>query len=431
MKKRVVAALCVLAFCLSLLPALAAGSQTEVIHLAVNDHFFDREFNLSTMPVSIGNVIYVPYMVFDSSAAGVDFHISYSQSRGGGEYTLTLYSLQGRLTFDLVRGTAVGESGEQLNMSAILRNGRPFIPIQAVCTYFNRLAGETVIQYVYTSTDYGSLVRLRNGDAVLSDSAFKSSAMGSMRIRYERYLQSLIPTPAASPSPSPSPANPTVPTTAVTPLPTPAPPSPPSVPPAVVTAAIPSPTQTEPAETPEPDEKELQVYLAFRCGMDSRVEQLLSILSNRGITALFLFEPEQLAEQADQVRQVVGGGHSLGLIVSGNDPETLLAALDAGNAQLERLAWTRTRIAMVSGGRQRTINQLTEQGWHCWQDNLSPTSSPSNTLPARILNALDRQQTVARITLDGGSATLSALPRILSQLLEEKCRILAPLESDF
>lgn len=196
MKKRILAALCLAALCVAALPALAAeDNQVEVYQLVINDHFFEWDGPLTdaTMPIGVGNVVYVPYTVFDKDVAGVDFKISYGQKQEAGEHTLTLYSLNGMLVFDLLRGTATDGQGNRLSMRARLHNGKPYIPANAVCNYFNSLAGPsvTLVQYVYNPTDYGVIIRLRNSEAVLSDFAFRQSALGAMKTRYNNYLQSL------------------------------------------------------------------------------------------------------------------------------------------------------------------------------------------------------------------------------------------------
>lgn len=401
MKKRICALVCALVLCLPMLAVLAAGTDTSSIyHLAINDHFFDNELNASTMPIKVNGVIYVPYTVFDRDLAQADFKISYGQKREGGEYTLTLYSTSGALIFDLIRGTTTDVYGNSVGMRAVLNNGRPFVPIQAVCNYFNTLAGTTLVQYVYTDTEYGALIRLRNEEASLSDFMFRQSALSSMQSRLNRYLQGQNPQPTTAVQPTVSPTSP-----AVTPRP-----------------------DDEDDDRPGPD---IQVYLAIRCDTGEGLMEMLDTLDQRGVVALFLFSPQQMEQQAELVRQVVGRGHSLGLLVSDTDLSGALDQLEEGNRLLEQVAWTRSRIALADGADSQVIQGLEEAGWHCWQGNVDGAVGTKGTGRAnRIYAAVEDQPREARITMDDTNISAAALERLLSRLQEEDYTVRAAVETE-
>lgn len=402
MKKRILALLCTLILCLPALGALAAGTDTSnIYHLAINDHFFDSELNAATMPIKVSGVIYVPYTVFDRDLAQADFKISYGQKREGGEYTLTLYSTSGALIFDLIRGTTTDVYGNSVGMRAVLNNGRPFVPIQAVCNYFNTLAGTTLVQYVYTDTEYGALIRLRNEEVALSDFMFRQSALSSMQSRLNRYLQSQNPQPTTAVQPTAAPTAPVV-------------------------------TPRPDDEEPDPAGPDTQVYLAIRCDTGAGLAEMLDALDQRGMVALFLFSPQQLEQQAQQVRQVVGRGHSLGLLVSGTDLSGALEQLEEGNRLLEQIAWTRSRIALADGAGSQVIQGLEEAGWHCWQGNVDGTVGTNGTGRAnRIYAAVEDQSQEARITMDDTNVSADALGRLLSRLQEEGYTVRAAVETEF
>ena len=398
MKKRICALLCVLLLCLPAFSSLAVSVDTsDIYHLAINDHFFDAELNTATMPVKVSGVIYVPYTVFDRSLAQADFKISYGQKREGGEYTLTLYSINGALIFDLIRGTTTDVYGNSVGMRAILNNGRPFIPIQAVCNYFNTLAGTTLVQYVYTDTDYGALIRLRNEEVSLSDFMFRQSALSSMQSRLNKYLQSLAPQPTTAVQPTAAPVTPT---------------------------ATPQPNEEDPPDTP--------VYLAFQCLGGGGLDEILDTLAQTGVTALFLFSPQQLEGQAALVRQVIGSGHSLGLLVPGDSAQSALEALEQGNALLEQIAWTRTRMVLAEDAGRQVIESLEEAGWHCWQGNVDGTAGTGYvTRTNRIYASVEDQRQVARITMDDTEISAAALSRLLARLEQEGYSIRAAVETEF
>lgn len=402
MKKRMLLFLCALLLCLPVFGVLAAGTDTSnIYHLAINDHFFDSELNSATMPIKVNGVIYVPYTVFDRDLAQANFRISYGQKREGGEYTLTLYSTSGALIFDLIRGTTTDVYGNSVGMRAVLNNGRPYVPIQAVCNYFNTLAGTTLVQYVYTDTEYGALIRLRNEEAALSDFMFRQSALSAMQSRLNRYLQGQNPQPTTAVQPTASPTTP-----AVTPRPD--------------------------DEDPDPTEPDTQVYLAIRCDTGEGLMQILDTLDQEGVVALFIFSPQQLEWQAEQVRQVVGRGHSLGLLVSDTDLSQALDHLEEGNRLLEQIAWTRSRVALVDSADSQVIQGLEEAGWHCWQGNVDGTVGTTGTGRAnQIYAAVEDQSREARITMDDTNISAAALERLLSRLQEEGYTLRAAVETEF
>ena len=98
----------------------------------------------------------------------------------------TLYSLRGTLVFDLNAGTCVDQlNGTSLDMRAVQRNGRVFLPLAGVCSFFG-------LNYTYTPTQYGTLIRITNGQEWLSTQDFVSTASGdAMRTRYYEYLRQL------------------------------------------------------------------------------------------------------------------------------------------------------------------------------------------------------------------------------------------------
>ena len=192
--------LCAAALLLSLLLAGTAKADEITIYLmAEKDQMLDLP--LSAMPAWINGDIYVPYTAFDWTVTGVNLGVSYGQERTETEYKFTLYSLNGMLVFDLNAGTCTdGFSGEAKDMRAALRNGRVFVPLAGVCSFFG-------LNYTYTPTNYGTLIRITNGQERLDTQQFVTSASGlSMPTRYYKYLQELNQGTQPTPSPSPTPS---------------------------------------------------------------------------------------------------------------------------------------------------------------------------------------------------------------------------------
>ena len=137
-------------------------------------------------------------------------------------------------------------------------------------------------------------------------------------------------------------------------------------------------------------------------------------------TALFLFSPQQLEGQAALVRQVIGSGHSLGLLVPGDSAQSALETLEQGNALLEQIAWTRTRMVLAEDAGRQVIESLEEAGWHCWQGNVDGTAGTGYVTRAnRIYASVEDQRQVARITMDDTEISAAALSRLLARLEQE------------
>ena len=90
---------------------------------------------------------------------------------------MTLYTLQQMVVFDLNRGTCYNPLTEQtLSGRAILRNGRPYVPVASVCSFFG-------LSYSVIDIDEGYIVRIKGSGVVLSDYSFVDSAQNSIRNR--------------------------------------------------------------------------------------------------------------------------------------------------------------------------------------------------------------------------------------------------------
>lgn len=369
MKKRILTLLAALALVLGLaLPALSASSD-PVYLLAVNDRMCDLPNG--TLPISIGGVIYVPYTVFDKDSAGVDLGVYYGISQDRGT-VLTLYALSGRLTFTISNSACTDGQGNSLNWQAHIRNGIPYVPASAVCGFFG-------LNYSFLPTpDRGTLIRITNSSATISDSSFLTSVTLHMTTRYNNIIQSRdsLPIPASSITP--------VPTSTITP------------------------------GGSQNSREDVRVYLAIDA---STSENDLTALFPAGVHALFLFTPDSLTARSAQVRRAVAQGHSVGLIVEG-EPETALGQLERGNELLSHIARVRTRIVSAPGS---LTDALTNAGWACWQPNITGQSAFA------LLANLELKQSVGRMELPASPTTVS---RVISRLQEDHYTLRQPLETE-
>lgn len=368
MKKKLTAIFCALAILLALaLPVTGAGSTPAVYILAVNDKFCDLPGG--ALPVVVNGTLYVPYTVFDKRATGVDLGVYYGvglgQSRGT---TITLYSKDSTnvLIFAVTMGTCQDGEGNTMNFRATIQNAVPYVPAAVVCAFFG-------LQYSFLPTaSRGTLIRISNAAATMSDNQFLSTGAQAMSTRYNNILQSMdLPTP-------------------------------------------PTPTPAAPTPTPGGEKEDVRVYLAVEA--DSSSSDLVSAFPD-GVQALFLFSPDSLPAQSALVRKAVAAGHSVGLTVSGTEAEAL-GQLEQGNQLLAHIARTRTRIVSAPEELRET---LTNAGWVCWQPNVSEDSSYA------ILSGVDLKRTVARVQLP---ASASVIGRVLPQLQEKGYDLRQPLETD-
>ncbi len=370
MKKQLcslLAAVCLL-FAISIpFQCAQASSNTTVYLLAANDKFCDLPGGV--LPVAVDGTIYIPYTVFDRDATGVDLGVYYL-IRQDWSTILNLYSRSGMLTFTVNMGICEDNLGNAMNFRAVIRNGIPYVPAAAVCKFFD-------LQYSFLpTTDRGTLIRITNSQASLSDSMFLSSAKLGMSSRYNNIIQSMEPQPTA-----------------------------------LAATSTPAPTATA---TPAGGKKNVRVYLAVDA---SQAEEDLTLFLPSGTHILFLFTPDSLSAQGSLVRRAAAAGHSIGLIVSGTAEEAL-EQLKLGNEQLSHIARIRTHI--VSAPSSLTA-ALTAEGWSCWQSNVSGSSTST------VLSSLESKQSVGRITLP---ATPAVLNRILAQIRSDGYTLRQPLETD-
>ena len=163
-------------------------------------------------------------------------------------------------------------------------------------------------------TQYGTLIRITNGQEWLSTSKFVDSATNSMRVRYNEYMEAL----AAASSPAASVGGNTG-------------------------------STVRPSSTPEDTgQRQLTVALAFQC-TGSGAEQLLDALEQAGLRALLLFRPEELADNEAAIRRAVGSGHTIGLSIQETSAQQALEEAEQGSAWLEDYLRLRPHIVYLEG----------------------------------------------------------------------------------
>lgn len=362
------ALVCVLILFLLLLPS-AAGAET-MYNMVVNDSFL--EYAADNTPIVVGGTVYIPYKVLIAEHnGGQQLGIFYGTIEDIN--TLSLYSKQQILTFYIDSGTTYDATGNSYPFRAIVRNGTTYVPAVSVCNYFG-------LQYSYLPHDQGVLIRIKQeGSYVLSDRMYVASADLKFKEQKKIFDRIQADLAAAAPSPSPSPSS--------------------------------SPGVSSTSR--------VQISFAFRCDGGSGPEALLDLLSGQDINALFLFYPGDLLQWDDQIRRLVAEGHRIGLITEGESVDDHQLQADEGNHLLSHIAHTKTDFLFADAPSQIT-EELSSLGWACWKSNI--TGIPSDgirpaSLAANIMLNVEAKRSYARILMDDSDTSVSALARLIPQLI--------------
>ena len=363
-KKTAALALCalVLAGALSL---SASASPGNVNLMAVNERVL-LDLTADNMPRTVGGVLYVPYTMLSYQATGIDLGVNamYSTTKR----TLLVTDGQLGVVFDTRANNAQDLSGAEVSAQAMVRNGTVFVPIDWLCDYFG------TISCTRTSTRHGTLIRLTSSSAILSDRSFVSAADNQLADSLSRYLESGGRGEGENPVPSGG---------------------------------------AEASEPPSGGE----LYLALLWGDDG--EECVRLAEGRGLRALFLFTPEQLREQDDLVRRLVGAGHTIGLSLEGEDVEACMDQAADGRGLLAAIARCPALVAGAPNLDREGRDALAQDGFAVWQPTLKGADYSTGAALAR---KLDPQQ-VNYVEIGCGSGGARFLRAALDAMEEENCQI--------
>ncbi|MCI8415040.1 MAG: hypothetical protein HFF00_05355 [Ruminiclostridium sp.] len=381
MKKRLTALSCTLALLLTMMvvPAWAG----ESFFLSINDTL--PPASTQTTPIQYGGWIYVPMGAFNSRVTGVNLGVYCGLTDG--DQSLVFYDLSGRnMTFNLADGTATAEgSAAPVPSTIVARNGTYYAPAYAVCQYFG-------LSYSFYNTDYGPLLRIKDGNAVLSDSLFISSATSLMRGR----------SGGSGGNGGTTYTNPTVPVT----------PEPPAPDPDVV---IP-PREEEPPS--------FSMYLGVQAGAGGDISGALNALAGAKAAAVVFFPTENLTENTAQIRQAAARGHKVGLIPQGENAKQRLESVKQGSRLLAQILRQETWFVL---GNDQT---LTEAGYLCWSPGLTLTASNAASLYNSVVDHANGRSSAGRVLLKGGTSS-AVLSAALNQLASDGDTFLVPRETRY
>jgi len=352
MRRRILASVLLAALLLFLIPAGTAEASDEICFLSVNDTLLD----LGSMPVFVNGTAYIPNWIF------ANFKIYFSSFDN---VTVSLYTLEKQLYFNINEGTAFDGSGNSFPAKAIYRNGQVYVSAASVCSFFG-----LTCSYI-SGKGYGNILRVKDASAVLSDKNFLSAATPLMKSRYNEYMNSI-----ETPSPSPS------------------------VPPGVT-----------PSPSPDVSRRGVAVYLGF-FGLPG--DGVLDLLSGYGVTACFFLTAEDVLESPDTVRRLLASGHRAG-VLCGEDPGS---DYQETSALIFEAAQEKTLFVAAYPEYSEALRQWAlENSMACVDFDIM--SLPGSALSARnITGRLEASTGSVFLCFGAGEADAGTLSRVLEHLAE-------------
>ena len=357
----------ILALALSVVMVLAlappSGGQavlSGVYLTAVNDQLL--ELNSETMPFYSSGVLYVSSKVFE----GTDLGVSYVRNSSMG--LAVLYTPRTDLRFDLANQTVYDQQGVVYSGYAIEKGSYVFFPLDMVCRYFG-------LRWSYNETDTVPLIRVQSSSAALADSSFLDAATGQMNSYYAAYER-----------------------------------------------LVQAQQDTQPQEDPP-------IYAAagqkvFLVIESTNAEDTLSALEILGDTqATFLLTAGQM-ENADLLRGLVAGGHSVALLAAGTTEAEVESEIESARALLWQSACLWLNLVWYEG--EAETGQLLEE-LGCTPvtaevDRRAAGLSSASRARA-LLSTISRYRTDLSVFLGGDSGCLEGLGTLLEELEDAQYRI--------
>ena len=260
MKKRT-ALLLALVLAFALLSPLAQAA--DLYFVAVNDTV-PLTLSADSAPFYSGGDLYASRAVFSVSGLGIT--PSYNETGK----TLTLFARSSRIVFYLDENRTVDETGAELALTTIRKNGVIYVPVAACAEHFGRS-----VSYL-TSSDGYRVLRFTSGSQVYDDSLFMEKAANLIAYRASQY-QSEQSSAATNPPNGQQ--------------------------------------QTEQNDQTQHDPA--TVYIAVT-GAET-MERTLLLLSARGIPAVFFFTEAEIKANAELVLAIRAAGYPIGLTASPNE----------------------------------------------------------------------------------------------------------------
>ena len=283
-----------------------SGAAPSVYFTSVNDTILN--LNDETMPFWQGGALYVPHTAIDDGRMPKELGIYCSYNRE--KQLVTLIQSSRVMIADIAAGTIYDRDEKYYEGKAIVRGDVAFLPIETLTKYFD-------LQYSYTKVTNGHLVRIRNSNAVLSDSKFIDAAAAPMAQRYSQYEK-----------------------------------------------AHSGGGRTEDTSDTDSDSAALRTaYLAFLVSDVSASEALLAAID--GGAAIFLFDASSLAGTDDLLRHIVAAGSTPALRIDASaDAGETIDAIVRANDKLWAACNSKTRLVLLDSPAE-TVTEAVRAAGYC------------------------------------------------------------------
>lgn len=339
MKRKITVIIIVL--CLLILIAAPASAAGNICFTAINNTVQPLDNN--TMPAIIGGLLYIPCAFFSSDALGV-YYVS-------GDSQVMLYHSSKRLTFDTEKATVTDQNNKQYKIPAIKRNGRIYVPLDEVCSFFG-------LNYDVIQTDPAPVVRFLAGNAYVDKNQFLSLNMTKMQTFYDAYI-------GDSTQPSASPTTPT--------------------------------SQTF---------ENVTVFLSFYNLTPKNFEVLLNTLDYYPFKCCFFVAADEIASNADLLRRAAGCGHTVGIWLK----DGTYGEYQKASSLLFEAAKIRTVLVSAGGDAAKVAEAAAEsKGLVFWKPSKSYAGSEKLTVANLTgqLSALDSGRISVNISCTNKMASLT------------------------
>ncbi len=322
-------------------------ASSGTLYLAVNDELQDS--TLQTKPILVGGITYIPITVFDTRLTGVNLGVSY-----GWDYDkqiVSLYSKSQIMEFDLKKEKVFDYNKEvYYNYAAVVQNGIPYVPALWSCRTFGLEAS-----FVYSFDSEFRLLRIKNGDQILSDDMYMRSVRPILEERENSYEE-------------PEPVTP----------------------------------EEEPIQTPE-ERPDVAVYMAIQVKDGMQLSAIMTRLERSDKTnVIFFFSTSSLIQHQSDIRVLKAKGHCIGLVATGNSQQEILSDLKEGNMLLRHILRQRAFFVLDNGFSSELLIQLKNEGLIGWNPSvvINGNEKSSSEIYRTAINAVNTQHSEVRVLFD-------------------------------
>ncbi|MBQ7492346.1 MAG: hypothetical protein IJT76_07150 [Clostridia bacterium] len=358
-----------LTLALAVLPASVPVFAADSYLLTIAEDTVLTDASDNGMAVYLDGIIYTPYTTLQKlSGVGCSYNAA--------DQMVTVFRTGNAIYFELDTGNT-HTIDRQIPLSAKMRGGVPYLPIQLVCIWLN-------LYFAFVSAaDSGvgyPVIRVAGKTPTLSEAAVISRNQQTLAdVAGARNVNSGLVIPGSD---------------------------------------------TPPAPPPAPAARDIS--LLFLGAPDDSLSDLLDTLEASRFSAAFFFPSDGLAGSADQMRQVFCRDFSLGILLTGDDP---VAEAEAASAELASLLHIRVRL--VTAADPETLSQqqraaLSRAGFQLWIPTID-VYAPELTAPrlrTALQQALRSAESGGTLLLRPDELTQQVLPVICSYLTGQNFTVL-------